>query len=266
MNPSLFFFVLKRHRIATVLLFIVPVIVGVFTGVFFPENQKDRELLGQVAKMFRKALDEEMILDVVTPAGFFNVAFQHPLTILALIFAGAIPLLSLPAGDRGRGTLDLLLATPLTRGRLLMSSTLAGAVATLFVGFAPLVGVSMGARLAGVSDQVPLDYFFKTSINLVALGWWFTATAAIVSVLAPDGPSAMRRFGICTFLAFSIQVAGQLWKGRTWIRSFGPFGWYRPSLVTAGKGSPLADAGVLVAVAVIFLVIAYVAGSRRRRA
>lgn len=266
MNVPLFLFTIRRHRIATWLLFLVPVIVGVFTGVFFPENQKDRELLGQVAKVFKKALDEEMILDVVTPAGFFNVAFQHPLTFLAVIFAGAVPLMALPSGDRGRGTLDLLLATPLSRARLVATAFSAGAFGAILVAWAPLLGVALGARFANVADSVPIDAFVKTSVNLTALGLWFTALATLVSVASEDGPTAMRRFGACIFIAFALQVAGQLWKGNTWIRALGPIGWYRPALVTAGKGTPLLDAAVLVVVGAALLAVALSVARRRRRA
>jgi len=265
-NFPLLWFSIRRHRIATSLLFLVPVIVGVFTGVFFPENQKDREMLGQVAKIFKKALDEEMILDVVTPAGFFNVAFQHPLTFLAVIFAGAVPLMALPSGDRGRGTLDILLATPLSRGRLVATAFAAGAFGAILVAWAPLLGVALGARFAGVADSVPMDAFLKTSVNLTALGLWFTALSAWVSVVSEDGPTAMRRLGACIFIAFALQVAGQLWKGNTWIRSVGPIGWYRPALVTAGKGTPLLDAAVLFAVSIAMLGVALMLARRRRRA
>jgi ABC-2 type transport system permease protein len=243
------------------------VIVGVFTGVFFPENQKDRRTAGQVAKVFKKALDEEMILDVVTPAGFFNVAFQHPLTFLAVIFAGAVPLMALPSGDRGRGTLDLLLATPLSRARLVATAFSAGAFGAILVAWAPSLGVALGARFANVADSVPIDAFVKTSVNLdrarpvVRRRWRRSCRVA-----SEDGPTAMRRFGACIFIAFALQVAGQLWKGNTWIRALGPIGWYRPALVTAGKGTPLLDAAVLVVVGAALLAVALSVARRRRRA
>lgn len=105
------------------------------------------------------------------------VIYLMPLAALLLGFDAIV-------GERERGSLDLLLALPITRGELLLGKYLglAGALAlSTLAGFA-LVAVLLGLQ----QGTAGLWHYFGFMLSALLLGLAFLSLAVLLSVLARD--------------------------------------------------------------------------------
>ncbi len=114
-----------------------------------------QELLDQMPPAFREFFASSN-LDLSTPEGFLNVelfTFVAPLLVLAytvVVCGGAT------AGEEERGTMDLLLANPLPRWRVVVEKALAFALGTIVIGAGLWLGAAAGAVAVGVDLDLGL--------------------------------------------------------------------------------------------------------------
>jgi hypothetical protein len=264
-NRVLLGFVLRRHRFALIACWLVPVLIAVAVGLIYPTYAKEREALGRMLKMVGNLFGGDVI-DLLSPAGFLSIPFQHPLTLLMLAISAAVVPLGLPAGDRGRGSLDLLLATRLSRRTL--ARTVLGAillVAAVF-GWAPYLGVWIAAGMSGYGAEVPFDRCVLIALNAGALVAALGTSALFCSATAEDGGSATTRFVGFVVVTLALDVLARVWKAGKWLRWVNLLGYYRPPDILANQTSPWLSIGVLL----LFSAVAYAASEwmliRRRRA
>ncbi|HSO30150.1 MAG TPA: ABC transporter permease subunit, partial [Candidatus Sulfomarinibacteraceae bacterium] len=89
-------------------------------------------------------------LDLSSPEGFLNMelfTFVAPLLVLAytvVVGGGAT------AGEEERGTMDLLLANPIPRWRIVLEKAIAFVIGTIVIGLGMWVGAAVGAAAVGV--------------------------------------------------------------------------------------------------------------------
>jgi hypothetical protein len=261
-------FTLRRHAPAALLLWLVPVAIGLIGGLLYPAYAKERGNVRQFVDnlpFLKKLLDDDAV-DFLSPAGFFNIAFRHPLTFLVFALTAALPSLTLPAADRGRGALDLLLAAPLARRALIRTVTAATVAFAIAVAFAPLLGVVGGAAVAECLDKVPTATYLVTSLNAAAFVLSLAGIALAIAAAAPDGAAAIARFAAVFVAVMLLDALSMLWKAGEWIRWLTPGGYYRAAEVAGGRANLPLCFGVLLGVAVVGVVLAERIADARRRA
>jgi ABC-2 type transport system permease protein len=202
----------------------------------------------------------EASFDFATSAGYLNAelfSLMYPLflTVFAIAF-GASTL----AGEEERGLLDLVLAYPVRRDRLITEKALAMVAA--LVGLAMVTGLTMlvvgaavdlGASASRLAAAVVGSALVALVAGAVALlvGAWRGRRAAAIGVAAAV-------FGA----GYLLQVLSAL------VDSLEPLRWLSPMYVANGTmpirtGWPWARYGVLVAVAVLLVAVARAVFSRR---
>src|SRR3569833_2182760 len=151
------------------------------------------------SKEFWDRIRNRWVLAVALVIAYFGAAQQGAvgfrsidLTIASLVslVIYLIPLIALVlgfdaiVGERERGSLDLLLAMPLTRVELLLGKFLglSGALAASTIAGFGLVGVLLGARLPAQAWFHFAGFIFSS----VLLGMAFLSLAVTVSVFATD--------------------------------------------------------------------------------
>jgi ABC-2 type transport system permease protein len=198
-------------------------------------------------------------LSIATPAGFLSSEFFSWTPVLLIVY-GVIAGTGAIAGEDGAGTLELLLAQPVARRRVAaekLAATAVGLVLTLciaYLGFAvtvPFIAIDIGLRdiAAGVANMLPIALLFFT------LSLWLGCVA----------PGRGLAVAVAVALATAAYVANTFAQGIDalhWLRHFTPFYYY-------GAGTPLVDgidfahAGLLLALAALFAVLAVDAADRR---
>lgn len=244
----------RRYALGAALVALVPVLLGIVAGKLWPEYAAQYDALQKLGVMKLVRLFARGDLIPPDSATFvFQLPFVHPVTMLALIVSMALPALGWPAGARGRGALDLVLATPLSRGALVATTFAFTLPFALLHAAAPLTGAWIGASLAGVADGLPWSRFLRVSVEEFALGLFFAGAALLLSVgLAPRralrGPEAAGALGALAgvvLFALLAEIVATWFEPLRWLKWATPFGWYEPPQVLAGTVDPWRDAAVL---------------------
>jgi ABC-2 type transport system permease protein len=135
------------------------------------------DFLDQMPEAFR-SLFAMAGADLSTPVGYIQVeflSFMGPmLVILYAVLAGSAAV----AGEEDRRTLDLLLATPVTRTRVVIDK--AGAMVLGTLGLVVVLGASIVVEGSLVDMALPVDKVAAAMLHLGLLGLVFGALAMLV--------------------------------------------------------------------------------------
>jgi ABC-2 type transport system permease protein len=203
-------------------------------------------------------------ISLFRPTDMLSIGYVHPLvqTILCVWAigraAGAI------AGELDRGTMELLLAQPLPRYRVILAHLGVDLLTIPVLCLSLWGGNWLGAWLVGVLE---LGATPGSSRLLVDPRMFAPALASVAALLfAVSGYtmwlSAAGRFRgqvlgiavLATLLQFLINAVGQLWDAIAFLRPYTVFYYYQPQRAILGHGSleeDLLGVGVLAAVGVV---------------
>jgi ABC-2 type transport system permease protein len=154
------------------------------------------------------------------------------------------------AGERQRGTLEVLLSRPLSRRTLFSTHLLTLVLIAALTTLAALAGTVTGATVFGVAGELDAGELAFLAANTVAL---ITALAAIALAASAsfDRPAAPVGIAIAVLLlGYVLDFLGTLWPDASFLQPYSPFHYLSPLDVLGGRGSP-ADIAVLLGVAVV---------------
>jgi ABC-2 type transport system permease protein len=194
-------------------------------------------------------------IDFVTPRGWLSTALVHPI-VLALQTAGALVVASgAVAGELERGTLELVMARPVTRLRYLSAKAVAALLTVTSVNVGGIVGVLIarttlsdlsGLSLAGVARVFLGEWAVFTLFSMLAILWSSASSLRSRATAAAVGSVV----GL-----FFLNFASLLFDGARRAGYLSPFHYFRPSEVLAGA-SQAGDVIVLLSVATACAVLA----------
>ncbi len=187
--------------------------------------------------------------NVFSLSGSVSIGLIHPIPIaMVAIFAIGQPVSAI-AGERQRGTLEVLLARPISRRRLyatVLATTLLFVVAALA---ANVAGVVAGAVASGVAGELRLDRLALAWLNAVLL---FAALAALALAASASfdrlGPALGLALGF-TIVSYAVEFLAVVWPDIAWLRPWSIFSYFQPAEILAGEIEP-GDLVVLPAVGV----------------
>jgi ABC-2 type transport system permease protein len=164
------------------------------------------------------------------------------------------------AGNEEAGHLELLIAQPVTRSRVVLQRAVALVIATLVGGLA--VFMSILAIRGPVDIELPIGNIAVTSLNLALLGAVFGTLALLVGGFVGKrglvvGVSAV--VAVASYLANGL--APQI-EGIAWLQKVSPFYWFAGT-ATLRDGIDLPKTLLLAVLSLVFVVIATVAFNRR---
>lgn len=174
-------------------------------------------------------------VNLMQTADMLTIGYVHPLvqTIFCVWAvgraAGAI------AGEIDRGTMELLLAQPLPRSRLILAHLIVDALTIPLVCLSLWVGNGLGAAIFFV-DWSAADHPMRVSPTALAPGLVHVAAllfalSGLTMWLSARGRFRWRVLGTAVFLAlvmFLVNVLGQMWDGIAFLRPLTLFYYYQP--------------------------------------
>ena len=269
MNTTLLRFMLRRHWLSIPLCALVPIFIGIVIGLIYPTYSRERELLEQFSQFANQFINKGGSVDLFSPEGSFSLPFQHPTVLIIYAVIAAIPAMALPAGERGRNALDLLLSTQLSRATLVRSVALLNLAIALLIGATAYGGALLGATLAEVLGQIPLARVALVAVNAASLCLFWGGVALLISVLARDRAMATLQYGVAVFCFLCLDVASRLMKSGDWLAWFTPYGYLRPARIvgeSAALSGCVRDILILSCCAAGLYALAVVTQQRRRSA
>lgn len=194
--------------------------------------------------------------------GVITVMFEHPF-LIALVSSIALAI-TIPAlaGQRQRGTLEMLLARPIKRLTLVVTVALAVASMLLLVLLGMVVGILIGSSVEGLSDQVPIRELLVVWLWSALLYGAFAAFALAASATSNrNGPAVSWTLGFLIANYF-FEVLGGFWDvAKAW-QPYSLFHHFQAADILAGRPSAF-DLLVLAVALVIPLAYALYIFPRR---
>lgn len=184
--------------------------------------------------------------DVFSLPGALALSLSHPITLaLTSIFAVGFPA-SAVAGERQRGTLEVLLSRPISRRRLYATLATTAAVFVGMVLAALELGSLLGSAYAGVLGELPIARLPLVWLNAVMLFVSLAAIAMAASVSFDRLPPALG-IGIgVTVVMYFFEVLGALWPAAAFLQPFSLFHYLQARTILEGV-TPWRDLAVLAA-------------------
>jgi ABC-2 type transport system permease protein len=176
-------------------------------------------------------------LDLLTPNGMLAVAYNHPLTKLMLsVFAVGLAANAI-AGELQKGTLDLVLARPIRRYRLLLGSGLTLLVVACALGGVMLLGTFIGAQMSDIAAEVQWESFGFLALNAIALVLAMSGLAFLCSALSKSGSQAVGWAGGVVAGMFFLNWFATLWDRVAVFSPLSLFYYYQPDDIINGISS-----------------------------
>lgn len=216
------------------------------------DNQSIKELLGTYPKAFRSMFS---VSDFTTGTGYlrgeiFSVTAPLLIVILAVLWGS-----DATAGEEERGTIDILLANPVSRRRVVAEKWAALVAGIGLVSAVFLAVLAVGGPL--VQLQVGLVYLLAVVISTALLAALFGTLALTIS--AATGRRGLAR-GVTAVLVVAAYLVSSLADLVSWFGTIRPFSpWYHAlgvdPLTRGFSWHPLVLVGLTAALVVASVVI-----------
>ena len=191
--------------------------------------------------------------------GAVTLGTQHPIAI-AMIAVFAVGATSTAiAGERQRGTLEVLLARPVSRNAVYVSMTL-GLLLVVAVALAALIaGFVAGAALQGVLDDLPIEHLPMVFLNGFLM-WGAFATFGLAASVTFEraGPAIGLTLGYL-LVHYFFEILGSLWQEAEWTQEYSLFHHFNSTEILGGAVDPvdLLICGVAFVVPILYALIVF---------
>ena len=193
--------------------------------------------------------------NLFTVPGAITLGTEHPF-VIALIAIFAVGSASTAiAGERQAGTLEVILARPLPRLSYLVTHEVANLVLVAVLVALLLAGMTVGAVILGLDNQVDLSRLPLVWLNGFLL-WAAFTTFSLAASASSDRSGPAIGLALAYLLAnYFFEILGSFWDAARWTQEYSLFHHWQPSEIFAGKPDPF-DFALLTAVALVPLLYA----------
>ncbi len=200
--------------------------------------------------------------DLFSLAGVIALGFIHPIAIAVLgVIVVGLPIMSI-VGERQRGTLEVVLARPISRHALFSVLFLVGALILALLVAVQLAASVVSASLTGVLGEldvarVPIVWAMGLLLALAFMAIGFAASVSFDRVMPALGLTL-----VIVLVSYLLEVIGSIWPDAAWISDFSLFHYVRTKELLAGSVR-WTDVGLLAGVLVLALGYSWVVFPRR---
>lgn len=247
---------LSDVRTSTIWVGVVSASMGIFLVLLFPsyrDSLKDFEFPEAFKAFFGEAGP------ITTPAGFLSAEFFSwiPLLLVTVAIIGGTGAI---AGEEAAGTLDLLLAQPISRRSLLLQKSVALAVAVTVAALAAFPAFILGALF--VDFDISAGRLFAATLNMVPVTLLYLGLALLGSAAMPTRSGAAALCIGAVVAAYFLNTVGAAVELLDTPRKVSPFYWADGGHVLA-HGFDWVRTLAMLGVAVALVIAALEAFERR---
>ncbi len=198
--------------------------------------------------------------DFGTPQGYFQVEIFGLMAPGALLIVGIVAGARAVAGEEANRTMGILLASPITRSRIIIEKSLAMILCTFIAGFALFAGVAAGVAAGGLD----IDYgnIAVTCLQTTLLGLAFGAAALFLG--SATGRHKLAVFGSIGFVLVSYVTSSflPLSPSLAGFAKWSPYYYFLGS-DPLNTGMDWVHAGVLAGMTLVLVILAMILFPRR---
>ena len=197
-----------------------------------------------------------------TLPGAITLGTQHPLAIAMVAIFAIGSSATAVAGERARGTLEVLLARPVSRLTVYFSILGALLVAVIVVIGAIIGGMVVGSTIQGLTDEIELGQVPLVLLNGFGLWAAFTTFGLAASVTFDRPGPAIGLSLAYLVINYFFEILGSLWADAAWTQKYSLFHHFNPGAILSGEGDML-DLVIVFVAAIVPLIYALVVFPRR---
>lgn len=197
-----------------------------------------------------------------TLPGAITLGLQHPLALAMIgIFAIGASATAI-AGERARGTLEVLLARPISRNALYVSVLVALLLVVLLV-MSAILGGMVGASVGlGIGDELNLGQVPVVVLNGFML-WASFTTFGLAASVSFDRPGPALGITLAWVLAhYFLEILGSLWTDAAWTQDYSLIHHFNPGAILTGDLAAI-DLAIVAVAAIVPVVYALLVFPRR---
>jgi ABC-2 type transport system permease protein len=194
-----------------------------------------------------------------TPAGYLQIEFFSYIPLILGIFVASISS-GLLAGDEEKGTLDLVLSHPISRGHLFagrVGAFISAILSILFIIWLTFIIVIQGTLM----DNISAAKMALPLLSLAGLLVFFGALGLLLSLLLPSQRAATMFTSLFLFSSFFLNGMARIDQNLETLETYSPFHYYQ-------GGYALNDMnwgwlGILTGLAVLMILVSWWLFERR---
>ncbi len=201
---------------------------------------------------------------LVTFKGTVAFGYFHPVVCL-LVTMLAIYLVTEPAHEIESGLVDLELARPVPRHRLLTRSLLVAAAAVVAAIALMFLGTTLGARLFDTAgfDMPSVNVRLRLLAHLAGVAACLGGFALLVATVSDRWMTAFTTTAMITVVLYLVDFLAIGWRPMRAIAWISPFHYYPALFIVAGDAPGSFNLLVLFSSATVFIGLAYWQFARR---
>jgi ABC-2 type transport system permease protein len=161
--------------------------------------------------------------DVFSLGGAIALGYVHPISIILLSMFAIGFTTSAVAGERQRGTLEVLLARPLSRRQVYVTLLVAVLVFIGLVLAAAAIGTVIGSAVVGVVDQLPIERLPMLWLNGMLLWGSIAAIGLAASVSFDRLTPALGITMAVVVVSYFLDILGSLWPDAAGLQPYSVF-------------------------------------------
>jgi ABC-2 type transport system permease protein len=194
-----------------------------------------------------------------TLTGALTLGLEHPLSIAFMGIFAVGSTVAAVAGERERGTLEVLLARPIARRGLYWTLAAATVVLLAVIMAALLGGQVIGIAVQGLGDQINLGYMPLVFVNGLMLWAAFAAFGLAASVSVDRSAPALGLTVAYLLVNYFLEILGSLWTAVDWSQKYSLFHHFQPGQILTGNADllDLVILGIAIAVPVVFALVIF---------
>jgi ABC-2 type transport system permease protein len=263
MNRAYFVHLWRANRLRLLIVTVALVLWGSLLPIIYDAfGQQFQDLMDQGLIPFPREMMQFGGGDIFSLTGSVALGFIHPFAVaLSLVFSVGFAGAAI-AGERQRGTLEVLLARPISR-RVAYTTAL---VATLLFVTVTIAGLSLGALIGtavtGRVDELGLQNLPLVWLNAVLLYMAFATVALAASVSFDRLTPALGVALAFVLVSYFFEALGSLWPDAAFLQDYSLFHYLDARGALSGQPQA-SNFGILAGVIVAAVAFALVAFPRR---
>jgi len=245
--------------------------IGLVTALFFVFMAYYTVLYPSTASMTTASINEMLenpAIKVLLGSLHWDNSFESYLSVKGLTFTGLIAggfvawlTAGFLSGEVDHKTIDLLLAQPIVRTRLVLTRYAALITTVIIMMAAMLIGIVVAVKALAIDTSIPWLAYTLVYMGMLTLA--FGAIALFISAMLSEGrKTALTSLGVLILMYF-METVGSVVDLLGPIRYLSLFHYARYNEMLITHSLSLVDAGVMLAVAIVFVAMAVYVFRRR---
>ena len=208
-----------------------------------------------IPEFLQRGLGAQAML-LATFRGTVAAGYFHP-AVVCILSLVAIYLASEPAYDSESGRVDLMLARPVPRTRLITRSLLTMMAAVAAIVLCMMAGTATGLALIAPEAEIGFGLVLSLAVHLAMVAWCCGAIALFFGAVSRRWSTAFTSGAAIVVIGYLIDFLAIGWPPIRPVSWFFPFNYFPALYILGGTSTPLRDLSILGGATVFFTALAY---------